>query len=183
MKKAFLFFIGLFIINHSFGQGSEFKKQNVLRVNLINPGIEFEYSISNKSKLSANAGYGISMSYPDLTIIQPSHAFFLSTFFDLDYKRIYSFSRRQSNNKNIDFNAGDFWGAKFNGRGKSLNSELSRTDNIDFSIGPTWGLQRNYRKINMFFNVGPVYYFDTKGHGGFYPLMIELNIGYNLLSN
>jgi len=34
----------------------------------------------------------------------------------------------------------------------------------------------------MLFNLGPVCYFDTKGNGGFYPFMIELNIGYNLLA-
>ncbi|MFO7658378.1 MAG: hypothetical protein R6W78_15070 [Bacteroidales bacterium] len=183
MKNAFLILIGLMIINQSFGQESEYQKQNVLRLNFINPGIEYEYSISDKSKLSLNVGFGVSMSYPDLTTIQPNHAFFMSTFFDIHYKNIYNFDRRKSNNKNVEFNAGDFIGIKINGRGKSVNSELSRTDNIDFSFGPTWGIQRNFRRVNMLFNLGPVYYFDTKGNGGFYPIMVELNIGYNILTN
>lgn len=82
----------MFVFQHSFGRGNDYEKQNVLRLNFINPGIEYEHSISAKSKLSANAGFGVSISYPDLTIIQPDHAFFLSTFFDLHYKRIYNFS-------------------------------------------------------------------------------------------
>jgi len=183
MKKALLILIGLFIINHSFGQGSENKKQNVLRLNLINPGVEYEYSISDKSKLSANIGFGVSMSYPNLTISQPGHAFFLSTFFDVHYKNMYNFNRRERKSKNVDFNAGDFIGLKLSGRGKGVNSELTRTDNIDFTIGPTWGIQRNFKKINLLFDLGPVYYFDTKGNGGFYPIMLELNIGYNILTN
>jgi hypothetical protein len=176
-----LVLVCLVITFHSFGQQNEYGKQNILRLNFINPGIEFEYSISERSKLSANLGAGASMSYPNLTAIQPNHAFFISTFLDLHYKNIYNFNKRKANNKNVAFNSGDFFGLKINGRGKTLFSDISRTDNIDFSFGPTWGVQRNFKKMNTLFNLGPVYYFDTKGNGGFYPIMIELNIGYNLI--
>lgn len=181
MRKAFLILLGLIITNQSFGQESEYKKQNILRINFINPGIEYEHSISEKSKLSANAGFGVSMSYPDLTTVQPSHAFFMSTFFDLHYKNIYNFNKRKSNNKNVEFNVGDFIGLKLNGRGKNVNSKISRTGNVDFSLGPTWGIQRNFERVNLLFNLGPLYYFDMKGNGGFYPIMFEINIGYNIL--
>ena len=65
-------------------------------------------------------------------------------------------------------------------RGESKNSELTRTDQVDFSIATTWGIQRNYKKINFLFDLGPVYYFDSKGNSGFYPIMLEFNLGYNI---
>tara|TARA_B100000683_G_scaffold12866_1_gene13546 strand:+ start:2544 stop:3098 length:555 start_codon:yes stop_codon:yes gene_type:complete len=180
MKEIFLGFIFFFFSSYSFGQSSESQNQNVLRINFINPGIEYEYSISNKSKLSTNIGYGISMSYPKLTTIQPTHAFFIAPFIDLHYKTVYNSNKRKNKNKNVEYNAGDFIGLKFNGRGESKNSELTRTDQVDFSIATTWGIQRNYKKINFLFDLGPVYYFDSKGNSGFYPIMLEFNLGYNI---
>ena len=180
MKILSLILLPLFVSNFSFSQTDGNGKQNVLRLNLINPGIEYEYSLSLKSKLSANAGFGVSMSYPELTSIQQDHAFFLSPFLDVHYKYIYNLDWRITKNKSIDYNSGDFIGIKFNGRSKDVYSTLTRTDNIDFSVGPTWGIQRSFSKIHLLFNAGPVVYFDTKGNSGFYPIMLELNIGYNV---
>ncbi len=183
MRKTSLIIFTFFLINQLVGQGDESSNKNILRLNFINPGLEYEYSISERSKLSANIGFGVLMSYPNLTLIQASHAFFLSSFTDLHYKNIYNLDRREKKSKNNDFNSGDFVGLKLNSRGKNIDAKLVRTDNIDFSIGPTWGLQREFKKTNILFNLGPVYYFDTKGNSGFYPIMIELNIGYNIASS
>lgn len=183
MKIALLILVDLFIVSLSFGQSPESRKQNVLRLNFINPGIEYEQSISEKSKLSANVGFGVSMSYPEITSIQYHNAFFLSPFLDIHYKCIYNFSRRVNKGKNINFNTGDFVGIKFNGRGKDVVSGSIRTGNLDFSVGPTWGVQRSFGRINLLFDLGPVYYFDTHGNSGFYPVMLELNMGYNIRTN
>jgi hypothetical protein len=182
MWKTLFLLTALLSISYSFSQDNDSYKQHVLRFNIINPGIEYEHSISEMSKLSANIGFGTLMSYPNLTSFQASHSFFLSSFFDLHFKYIYNFNSRK-NNKNIELNSGDFIGLKLSGRGKTKNQLLTRTNNSDFSIGPTWGIQRNYKKINSLFNFGPVYYFDTKGNSGFYPIMLEFNIGYNFLVN
>lgn len=166
-----------------FGQKESNIRQNVLRLNLINPGVEYEQSLSKASKLSINAGYGVSMSYPELTIVQTNHAFFLSSFLDIHYKFIYNSDKRKEKGKSVDFNTGDFIGLKFNARGNDKRSEMVRTDNIDFSIGPTWGIQRSFKRIHLLFNAGPVYYLDTQGYAGLYPIMLELNIGYNVWRN
>src|SRR5690554_2452730 len=155
----------------------------VLRLNLINPGVEYEHSLTEKSKLSINAGYGISMSYPELTFVQKNHAFFFSPFLDVHYKFVYNFDRRNEKGKSVAYNSGDFVGLKFNGRGKNTNTDLIRTDHVDFSVGPTWGFQRSYSRFHFLFNAGPVYYFDTNVYSGIYPIMLELNIGYNVWRN
>jgi hypothetical protein len=72
----FILFIGL-----TYGQDT-IKTKNLFVLNIINPGIVYEYSISDNSKISANLGYGISMSYPELTKSQPGNAFFLAPLFD-----------------------------------------------------------------------------------------------------
>jgi len=181
MKTSLLIvFLASFFV---MGQAEIDTKQNVLRLNLINPGVEYEHSLTEKSKLSINAGYGISMSYPELTFVQKNHAFFFSTFLDVHYKFVYNFDRRNEKGKSVAYNSGDFVGLKFNGRGKNTNTDLIRTDHVDFSVGPTWGFQRSYSRFHFLFNAGPVYYFDTNVYSGIYPIMLELNIGYNVWRN
>ncbi len=170
----FILFIGL-----TYGQDT-IKTKNLFVLNIINPGIVYEYSISDNSKISANLGYGISMSYPELTKSQPGNAFFLAPFFDLHYKYIYNRNRRIKQNKNVLYNSGNFLGVKLVGRGDNYDKGLVRTDNIDLAVGPTWGLQRSMKKFLLNFNMGPQFYMDTKGNYGFYPIMVEINIGYVL---
>lgn len=179
MKKLIVIIISLFILKPIIAQDVG-AKRSIFRLNFINPGIEYEYSVSNKSNISANIGYGLLASYPNTTAVQPQNAPLFAPFFDLHYKIIYNFDKRKSKNKTIDYNAGVFFGIKFIGRGKNIDNGLIRTDDFDFAIGPTWGIRRNFKKNSILFNIGPQYYFDTKGNNGFYPIMFELNIGYIL---
>lgn len=179
MKKICLAIAVLLLSTPLVAQTEGNLKQHVFRVNFLNPGVEYEHSLSVRSKLSANIGYGVSMSYPELTSSQKNHAFFLSPFFDVHYKNIYNLNARKGSGKPTAYNAGDFWGIKVAGRYKNSGSHLVRTDNIDFAVGPTWGIQRSFNRVHMLVNLGPVYYFDTKGNGGFYPIMAEFNVGYN----
>ncbi len=70
---------------------------------------------------------------------------------------------------------------KRNAYEKEIDSEnIIRKDDIDFAFGPTWGIQRAYGNLHLLFDVGPVYYFDTKGNSGFFPIALQLNIGFDL---
>lgn len=156
------------------------KTKHLFVLNIINPGVVYEYSISDNSTISANLGYGISMSYPELTDAQPNHALFFAPFFDVQYKYIYNRDKRIKQNKSVLYNSGNLMGVKLVGRGDNYGNGLERTDNVDFAVGPTWGVQRNVKKFLLNFNLGPQFYMDTKGNFGFYPIMLELNIGYVL---
>ncbi len=65
----------------------------------------------------------------------------------------------------------------------SITENVTRTDNTDFAFGPTWGLQRSFDKIHFLFDIDPQYYFDTIGNSGFFPIMVQINIGLNLSNN
>ncbi len=166
-------------MNSVFGQNTS-KTKHLFVLNIVNPGFVYEYSISDKSKISVNLGYGILMSYPELTMIQTNTALFLSSFFDMHYRYIYDNERRIRKNKNMLYDSGNFLGIRLVGRGKNYGSSLVRTDNIDFAVGPTWGIQRSIKRILLIFDLGPQLYMDTKDNYGFYPIMFEINIGYVL---
>lgn len=179
MKHLLLGILTLYSIG-TFGQENENQLKKVARVNFLSPGIELEIPISKQSLLTANAGIGISGSYPNLSF-GDGFIYYTAPFLDLSYKRPYNREKRSNEGKNIQFNAANYYGIRLNTNFKEFASHnLLRTDNIDFAVGPTWGMQRAYGKFHMLFDLGPVYYFDTKGKHGFWPLMAQINIGWNL---
>lgn len=106
--------------------------------------------------------------------------FIISPFLDLQYKFLYNRDKRKVKNKNLNYNSGNFFSLRGIIRGSSISENVVRTDNVDFAIGPTWGFQRSFKKIHFLLDFGPQYYFDSVGNDGFFPLMIQLNLGLNL---
>ena len=164
-----------------FGQETEDLKK-VIRINVLNPGMELEWPISKKSTIAVNPGIGIHGSYRQLEYdyLVSGVTYYISPFLDLSYKKIYNRSIRQTKGKNLDYNSGNYWGLRLLTNFKEVESKnIYRIDDISFDFGPTWGIQRAYGKMHLLFDVGPVYYFDTKGNRGFFPIMIQLNFGFN----
>lgn len=178
-KRTCLIFIGVIIsFTASFAQ-EPLNTSKVLRINAINPGIEYEMPVFNQSTFSVNLGVGYGGSHPNLTTYASGWLYLISPFLDLHYRNYYNLEKRIKKGRNINFNAGNFWGVRMLTRGKALSSNFTRTSDYDYAVGPTWGLQRSFGKINLLFDLGFVYYFDTKGNNGLIPTL-ELNLGYNL---
>ncbi|MCG8581407.1 MAG: hypothetical protein MI866_15900 [Bacteroidales bacterium] len=180
MKKALLLF-SIFICLSVTGQENNQKLTNTLRVNILNPGIELEMPMSTKSTLSINPGIGIHGSNKNLNNTSSGVTYFISPFIDLAYKKIYNRSKRESKGKTVNYNSGNYWGIRLLTSFKEIESKnIYRKDDISFEFGPNWGIQRSYNRMHLLFDVGPAYYFDTKGNSGFFPLMVQLNIGFNV---
>jgi hypothetical protein len=180
MKKIAIIIIHLFLVNYLYSQNINNKTTNVLRINIINPGVEFEMAVMNHSAFVANLGVGYGGSYPNLSSSANGFVYSLVPFLDLQYRNYYNFEKRLSKGKNIESNSGNFWGLRMLTRGEAFASNFSRTSNYDFAFSPVWGLQRKYGKINVLFDIGPIYYFDLKGNDGIFPIIFEFSLGYNL---
>ncbi|MBW3467821.1 hypothetical protein [Arthrospiribacter ruber] len=158
--------------------------EDVLRVNFLNPAISYELATGKNTTLDASLGFGYNYSYPDLASgsiggVQYTFAMFA----DIQGRYYYNFDRREGKGKRTDHNNGNFIAARmlYTGPGVSQISSFDRFDNNSFAVGPTWGLQRTYgERINLLFSIGPIYYFDTVGNGNFFPLNLEINLGFNL---
>jgi hypothetical protein len=183
MKRLFLSFFLVVSTNICFSQNNETiaNSSNAFRINIINPGIEFESKVTRKTSLSINFGVGYGGSYKNLSSDATGWLYMYAPFMDIHYKYIYNLDKRLENGQNTKFNTGNFFGFRFLARGKEFGSNFNRTTNIDYAFGPTFGLQRSYNRIHILFDLGLNYYFDGKGNNGITP-MLELNIGYNLLS-
>lgn len=155
--------------------------KNVWRINFLNPGVEYELATGDNSTLSTGVGIGYGGSYPHTSSGGSGFLYSINPFVDIQHKWFYNFEARKSKNLNIDNNSGNFVSARLLTRGHTISSNFSRTSDFDFAIGPTWGIQRSYGKgFHLLFDVGPIYYFDTKGNGHFFPIMLQLNLGFDL---
>lgn len=183
MKKFIIITVGLIISSFCNAQVTTANPDKVLRIIVINPAIEVELPMLKSSTFTATLGVGSKGTFKNLAInsSEPYYKYFLiAPFLDLRYKNIYNLKNRKTNSRNTSFNSGNYWGARLLTRGPELYSALERIDNMDFSFGPIWGIQRSYGKFFLQIDCGPMYYFDTKGNSGFFALMIDLNIGFNL---
>jgi hypothetical protein len=155
--------------------------EKVVRINFLNPAVELELPTSENSTFSAGLGIGYGGGYPDLTFNDSGFIYIISPFLDIQQKWFYNLSKRVQKGKNIDSNSGNFVSLRLISRGNSIAENVSRTSDFDFAVGPTWGIQRSLgRNLHLLLDLGPQYYFDTEGNGNIWPLMIQINLGFNL---
>ena len=184
MNKLFITFILLIVNIICYSQVDEtdsYKTEEVFRLNFLNPGVEYEMPTGTYSTFSAGLGVGYGGSYPDLSDKESSGLIYMiAPFLDLQHKWYYNLEKRLSKNKSISNNSGNFISARFLTRGHSIADNLDRTSNFDFAVMPTWGLQRSYNdKFHLLFDIGSLYYFDSKGNGNFFPIMFQINLGFD----
>jgi hypothetical protein len=155
--------------------------EKVWRINFLNPAIELELPTGNNSTFSSALGIGYGGGYPNLTSGGNGFIYIISPFLDLQQKWFYNFDKRNNKEKTVDNNSGNFISLRFITKGNSIVDNVTRTSDIDFAFGPTWGIQRKYGKnFHLLFDVGPQYYFDTNGNGNVWPIMFQLNLGFDL---
>lgn len=172
----------IMLLIFSIANSQEKQAEKVWRVNFLNPGIEYEMPTGKNSTFSIGAGIGYSASYPHSDTGEGS-GFITSfnPFLDVQQKWFYNFDKRKTKGLNTASNSGNFISARVLTRGESLFGSSNGTDKLDISVGPTWGIQRKYgENFHFLFDMGPIYYFDVNGRHGFFPLMIQINLGFDL---
>ena len=183
MKRIFFIVTICFFSNSLLAQNkiNDASVENNFVVNVINPGLDYELAVGKKFVISVGVGIGYHGAYSNITVI-PNNGFnyVITPFVDIQYKFIYNRVKRARNDKPIAYNSGNFVSFRITGRGRSIAENITRTDDTDFAIGPTWGLQRSFKKMRILADIGPQYYFDTLGNSGFFPFMLQINLGFNL---
>ena len=181
MKKTLLNLLFGLLITLTYAQENKIETEKIWRVNFLNPGVELELPTGTYSTFSAGLGIGYGGGYPDLTFAGNGFIYIISPFLDVQEKWFYNLNKRNNKNRTTENNSGNFVSLRFITRGNSIAENVNRTSDLDFAIGPTWGIQRKYGKnFHLLFDVGPQYYFDTNGNGNIWPIMLQLNLGFDL---
>lgn len=156
------------------------RTEDVWRINIVNPSIEWETPTGQYSTFSSSLGVGYGGGYPDLTMSGNGFIYIISPFLDLQEKWFYNLNKRNQKNRTTSKNSGNFISIRLMTRGNSIAENVKRTTDFDFALGPTWGIQRMYgKKLHLLFDAGPQYYFDTNRKGNFWPIMLQLNVGFD----
>ena len=180
-KRLLLFTFGLLSTLNYAQEKNDIGTEQVLHVNFLNPAIELEIPTGQHSTFSSALGIGYGGAYPYLTSGGNGFIYIISPFADFQQKWFYNLNKRSKKNRNTENNSGNFVSIRFITRGNSIAENVNRTSDFDFAFGPTWGIQRKYGKnFHLLFDVGPQYYFDTNGNGNIWPIMLQLNLGFDL---
>jgi hypothetical protein len=182
MKKIiFILTFGVFSTLNYSQEKNDITTEKVLRVNFLNPAIELEIPTGHYSTFSSALGVGYGGGYPDLTYGENGFIYIISPFADFQQKWFYNLNKGNEKKRNTANNSGNFVSLRFVTRGNSIAENVNRTSDLDFVFGPTWGIQRKYGKnFHLLFDLGPQYYFDTNGNGNILPIMVQLNLGFDL---
>ena len=184
MKNKFKTIIILFFYTlSSFSQeNKDISLQNLFKLNFINPGVGYDLAISNSTLFSTDVGISYSGAFDKITLIENNgFQYVIAPVVNMQYKYFYNRYKRKQKDKAIDFNSGNYFSLRIQGRGTSIAENLTRTDDIDFLIGPTWGFQRSFSKFYYLIDFGPTYYFDTIGNGGVFPINVQIKFGLNII--
>lgn len=154
------------------------QSEKEIRLNGINPGFVLEYPLGNNISLEFNAGIGYNGSYPELNTDFGESGFQgqLAPFIDIQGRKYYNLAKREAKGKE----SGNFVALRYLFYGPRIAGNVRTNENYSMAVGPTWGLKREYGRWTLLSSVGPVYYFDLTGSGGFLPIYLEFNFGYRL---
>lgn len=178
----------LFFTTSHAQQNSTLSTEKVWRVNFLNPGVEIEVPTGNYSTFSAGLGIELVSAFLELSRGETYQSTLfvglgtaISPYLDLQEKWFYNLDKRYNKDKTIENNSGNFISLRLLTRGQSISDNEVRSSNLDFAIQHTWGIQRKYgENFHLLFDLGYMYYFDTKGNGRFFPLTFQINLGLNL---
>lgn len=174
MCKFFVAGLGLLLLSSNL-----YSQQNKeLRLNVLNPGIAWESPLGQNTTLELNAGIGYNYSYPELNTMYGESGFqgIIAPFVDVQGRSYYNLGKREGN----DHKGGNFLALRYLYYGPRIAGNVRPNENYTMAVGPTWGLKREYGRWTLLSSVGPIYYFDLTGSGGFWPINLELNFGYRL---
>ncbi|MFN4761568.1 hypothetical protein ACKGJN_00430 [Gillisia sp. Q332] len=178
MKKFLLLGFGLFSFSIN-AQDQASVENGLLSVNILTPGLEYEYGLTNTTTLDLRAGTGLA--YRKNSYI--GEGFGIYPILNVQYRYYYNLQKRLEKEKDIGNNSANYialsGAVQF---GKPIIGDLEYNEDYFGVIGPVWGLQRYYGigfKLDL--NLGAGYGFNESGSSFFSPI-IGLRLGW-LLSN
>ncbi|TDN79973.1 hypothetical protein DET49_1346 [Salegentibacter sp. 24] len=180
MKKRLLFSFCLFsflTINAQQDQASV--EDGLFSVNILTPGLEYEYGLTKSTTLDLRLGTGFS--YFENSYF--GEDFGIYPIFNAQYRYYYNLDKRLDKGKNIRNNSANY--IALSGivqSGKPVIGNLEYNDAYFGVIGPVWGLQRYYDSgFKLDLNLGAGYGFNESGES-YLSLLIGFRLGW-LLSN
>ncbi|MFD2585991.1 hypothetical protein ACFSQJ_03565 [Croceitalea marina] len=168
MKTKF-FLITLLIASLSFAQATKNVEESLIKVNFINPGIEYEWGFAKNQTFDVSAA----LQFGARGGSDRGFDWALIPAFNASYKYFYNLNRRKEKGKRIRGNSGNF--IALNNTtflNETIIGNLNVTGGYFGQLGPVYGIQRTYSKgFNFSLKMGFGYYYDDFYEGEFGPIL------------
>lgn len=177
MKKLIITNILIVFTLKNFAQNKTFVKDNLIRLNVLTPGITYEKGISKIQTLCLDANLSLVPTTSDETGLAKT------VFFRLQYRNYYNLNKRLEMSKNINNNSGNYYAINSSYYFKSISDNDFININDGLSVGVVWGLQRTYKNgININLNTGMGYVFSSRKSKTLSPItpIINFTVGWVL---
>ncbi len=171
MKKItviFLLFSSIF-----YAQETNLVKDNMFKINILNPGVSFEKGISKNTTivLEANLSFGFNISNNKTTVLT-------SPYLKTQYRYYYNLQKRLDNNKDIANNSGNYLAFNASYYFNPIGNDVFISNLDGTTIGGVWGFQKTYKsKINFNANTGIGYNVSNNKKNAVVPIL-NFTIGY-----
>lgn len=151
-------------------------EDGLLSINILTPGLEYEYGLSKATTLDLRAGSGFAYRKGMF-----GEGYGVYPIFNVQYRYYYNLGKRLGKGKNIANNSANY--LALSGAiqsGKPIIGDLEHNEGFFGVIGPVWGLQRYYGAgFKLDINLGWGYGFNESGSSFFSP-MINLRLGWRV---
>ncbi|AKA34353.1 hypothetical protein [Flagellimonas lutaonensis] len=177
--KLFSTFL-LFLITASvFSQAANDVEKHQFKINMLNPGVEYEVRLATNQTLDFGAGLQFGArggeGYFDWVFVPA---------FNAQYRHYYNMKRRIGKGKTISGNSANYIAlANTTFINESIIGNTVLSGGYFGYVGPVYGLQRTYPKgFNIGFKIGFGYYYDDFYEGEFGPVL-GFSIGWVIRGN
>lgn len=171
-----LLFFGVFNLN---AQTAPEVANDLISINVLTPGLEYETGITDNSTLDFRFGLGFALVGGEL---RGGTDFGIFPNFSAQYRRYYNLAKRLEKGKNISRNSGNYLALHSSiYSGKPIFGDLEFESDYSVEVGPVWGLQRVYGKgFKLDLNLGAGFGFNEIGDTYISPL-IGFRLGWVIL--
>ena len=146
----------------------------IFKINILNPGLSFEKSISNKNSLSLDANLALVYTYSN----NLGSRLLQTPFARLQFRHYYNLEKRKRKGKDISRNSGNYYGLNSSYYLNTINDKFYININDGFNLGLTWGFQKTYKNgLNINLNTGINYNFSQNKIKKIVPLL-SFTVGY-----
>ena len=176
MKQLLLLSFCFFTFLSINAQNQPSVEDGLFSVNILTPGLEYEFGLTNSTTLDLRAGSGFAYRKGML-----GEGFGVYPIFNVQYRHYYNLKKRLEKGKNISNNSGNYIALSGTIQaGKPIIGDLEYNEGYFGVIGPVWGLQRYYGAgFKLDLNLGGGYGFKESGSSFFSPI-IGIRLGWRI---
>ena len=178
MKKITLILVMITYSLNFFGQQTV--NNNLLKINIITPGLTYENAIGIKETLCLDSNISLVPTASAATGIAKT------IFTTLQYRNYYNVEKRLRKGKNINGNSANYIALNSSYYFKTIGDDDFVNNYDGITAGATWGLQRTYKNgFNINLNAGLGYNFSNRKSKIVSPIVpiVNFTIGWVIFKN